>query len=313
MKTFLIALLAVGSAAAQQPLLFDDIHYYQTDRAAANAFYKTNLAAKPMREQPVNPLTFLDFLEIRPGDATVSISGQGPFEGVKIGDPKRGQRQLVAPQAGQYVYGMLWLALRTSSMEKTLKALAGRRVPIARLAAKLPFEPGARNLAAYGPDYNLVMLVERPDDRGATPFGVDHIQMLCEDLEANVKFYTEVLGAKLLDRKGKSAKLQVAQHVLVLSEPEDLGLKREQVQKKDRGKFFPGPDLFGFLYDEAGLKAATDSAVAKGYRFLMPPTRMNFYEKPTPYTFAILFSPDNFPIELHTEDNRTGPRTMYVK
>jgi hypothetical protein len=36
-----------------------------------------------------------------------------------------------------------------------------------------------------------------------------------------------------------------------------------------------------------------------------------YYDKPTPYTFCILMSPDNLQIELEQEDGRTGGRTMY--
>lgn len=308
MKSLSLLLLLSLSAAAQKPLLFDDIRYFVSDRTAANSFFKTNFGAKALKEQPVNPVNFIDFLELRNGQVTLNISGPGPFEGVTGSDPKRGPRELVKPKANQYVYGMHWLALSTRSLESTLKTLAMRRVPIAAIPAKLPFEPSARSIVVYGPDMSLVLLVERPSDPGPTPFGVDHIQLLCEDVAANEKFYTEVLGAQVVARKGKSVKLQVAQQVLVLSEPDDLGLPRTQVQKKDRTKFYPGPDGFGFLYDEPGLKAATDSTVAKNYSVPRPPARMSFQDKPTPYTSAMLFSPDNFGIELQTEDNRTGPR-----
>jgi len=315
--TLCFVLLALHFTQAQSPpLLFDDIHYYFTDRQAANTFFINNFNARPMAEQPMNPLTFIDFLDIKNGQVTVNISGKGPFEGVKIGDPARWARGLVMPEPNKYVYGQHWLAISTSHFDKTQKKLKKNGVKTASISAKIPFEPSAKTAAVYGPDYNLVLVVERkkgPKSKSTNDYAIDHVQMLCEDVEANIKFYTEVLGAKILERKGKSAKIQVAQHTMLLSEPEDLGLTRAQVQRKDRSKFFPGPDLFGFLYDEAGLQKAYDSAVAKGYTFLMPPKRLHFFEKPSPYVFAILFSPDNFQIELQTEDGRTGPRTTPLK
>lgn len=293
---------------AQTPLLFDDIHYYFLDRKAANDFFINNFGAKSLKEQPMNPVTFIDFLDIKNGQVTVNISGKGPFAGVKVGDPARWSRGLVTPQPNQFVYGQHWLAISTPNLAQTLKKIKKNGVAIASVPCQLPFEPNAKATALWGPDYSLVILVERKKGEPASNYKIDHIQMICEDVAANVQFYGDVLGAKLLERKGKSAKMQVAQEIMVFSEPEDLGLNRAQVFKKDRKKFFPGPDLFGFLYDEKGLKAAYENAVAKGYKFLMAPTRMNFFDKPTPYTFCILFSPDNFQIELQTEDQRTGPR-----
>ncbi|MFN4147077.1 MAG: VOC family protein [Runella sp.] len=296
------------SVQAQVPILFDDIHYYFTDRQAANDFFIKNFAARPMAEQPMNPLTFIDFLDIKNGQLTINISGKGPFEGVRIGDPNRWTRGLVVPQPDRYVYGQHWLAIATPNLNEALRKLKKNSVMLADVPSKMPFDPKAKTAAVYATDYNLVLVVEREMKE---KYAIDHVQMLCEDVEANVKFYSDVLGATLLERKGKSAKMKVAQHILVLSEPEDLGLTRAQVQKKDRTKFFPGPDLFGFLYDEEGLQKAYHNAVAKGYKFLMPPTRLNFFDKPSPYVFCILFSPDNFQIELQTEDGRTGPRTTY--
>jgi hypothetical protein len=43
---------------------------------------------------------------------------------------------------------------------------------------------------------------------------------------------------------------------------------------------------------------------------LLKPTLFNYFDKPTPYAFGILFSPDGLQCEMYTEVGRVGPRTV---
>jgi catechol 2,3-dioxygenase-like lactoylglutathione lyase family enzyme len=295
-----------------QAQILDDIHYYVTDRKAVNAFFETNFNAKQMADQPMNPLAFINFLQINPQQSTINISAQGPFAGIKVGDPKRWEKTLVKPAAANpAVYGVHWVCFATKNLQKSTQQLLKNGAIAANKNIKLPLETATKTATFYTPDYNLIVLVERKYIK-KSKFTIDHLQFLVNNLKSEVEFYTTILGAKILKKKPHSVKLEVGRHIFILSEPEGLVIDREQVIKKESSKFIPGIDHIGFLYkDFEAMTQAYNSAIEKGYKGLMKPTQMMYYDKPTPYTFGILFSPEGFQIEFEIEaGGRYGPRTV---
>lgn len=315
-KHLLIYLLFFISANifAQKPIMLDDIHYYVSDssvREVANNYFKTFFKGRAMAEQDVNPLSFIDFISIRPDESTINISSPGPFPGVKVGDPKRWLRENIKPSASNPpMYGVRWLAFNTKSIRKTVKKLLKSGYTFAMEDFTLPTEPDVNAVAMYGFDYNIIVLVERPKmKKQKTEFGIDHLQLLVNNLEENVKFYQTVLSAEIIDKKERSTVLKIGNHKFVLSEPEALGLVREQVVERDPKKFVANIDHLGFLYDE--IEPAFYGAKANNYKVIMEPKTLMYYDKPTPYTFCILMSPDNLQIELEQEEGRTTARKIY--
>jgi catechol 2,3-dioxygenase-like lactoylglutathione lyase family enzyme len=315
-RNFIVFFLLISSlnAIAQKPILLDDIHYYVSDssvREVANNYFKTFFKGRAMAEQEMNPLSFIDFISIRPDESTINISSPGPFPGVKVGDPKRWFREKIKPSASNPpMYGVRWVALNTKNIRKTVKKLLKAGYDFSMEDFTLPTEPDVNAVAMYGFDYNIIVLVERPKmKKQKTEFGIDHLQLLVKNLEDNVKFYQTVLAAEIIDKKERSTVLKIGNHKFVLSEPEALGLVREQVVERDPKKFVANIDHLGFLYDE--IEPAFYGAKANNYRVIMEPKTLMYYDKPTPYTFCILMSPDNLQIELEQEDGRTTARKIY--
>ena len=91
-------------------------------------------------------------------------------------------------------------------------------------------------------------------------------------------------------------------------QPAALGLERDKVIKRDPKLFRSNIDHIGFLYADA--TPAYENAAKLGYQFLLKPTLFNYFDKPTPYAFGILFSPDGLQVEMYTEVGRIGPRTV---
>ena len=315
-KYFIVYLLILLSkeSTAQKPIMLDDIHYYVSDssvRDVANNYFKTFFKGRVMKEQDVNPLSFIDFISLRPDESTINISSPGPFPGVKVGDPKRWLRENIKPsQSNPPMYGVRWLAINTKSIRKTVKKLLKAGYSFASEDFILPTEPDVNAVAMFGFDYNIIVLVERPKmKKTKSEFGIDHLQLLVNNLEDNVRFYQTVLGAEIIDKKDRSTVLKIGNHKFILSEPEALGLVREQVVERDPKKFVANIDHLGFLYDE--IEPAFYGAKANNYRVIMEPKPLMYYDKPTPYTFCILMSPDNLQIELEQEEGRTTARKMY--
>lgn len=307
-----LTLLSAYEASAQ---ILDDIHYYVTDRKASNTFFEKNFGAKQMADQPMNPLGFINFLQIHPRQTTINISAQGPFPGIRVGDPKRWEKALVNPSAtNPPVYGVHWVAFATKNLQKAIGHFEKNGAIRASQNIKLPLEPNAKTATFYTPDYNLIVLVERKKGKvSKAGFAIDHCQFLVEKLKPEIEFYEKILDAKILQKAPHVAKIEVGRHIFVLAEPEGVLIDRESVLKKEATKFYPGIDHIGFLYqDTEAMNQAYNKAVAAGYRGLMKPTPMLYYDKPTPYTFGILFSPEGFQVEFEIEKGgRYGPRTAY--
>jgi catechol 2,3-dioxygenase-like lactoylglutathione lyase family enzyme len=301
-------------ATAQKPILLDDIHYYVSDssvRKVAVNYFKTFFQGRAMAEQAINPLPFNDYISLRPEEATLTISTSGPFAGINEDISKNLLREKLKPSASNPpMYGVYWVAFNTNNIRKTVKKLLKTGYHFAMEDFTLPTEPEVNAVAMYGFDYNIIVLVERPKmKKMKTEFGIDHLQLLVKNLEENVKFYQTVLSAEIIDKKDRSTVLKIGNYKFVLSEPEVLGLVREQVVVRNPKKFVANVDHLGFLYDE--IEPAFYGAKANNYQIIMEPKPVIFYGKPTPYTVCILMSPDNFQIELQQEEGRMTGRKIY--
>lgn len=299
---------------AQKPILLDDIHYYVSDssvREVAVNYFKIFFKGRAMAEQAINPLPFNDYISLRPEESTITISTSGPFSGINEDNPKRWLREKVKPSASNPpMYGVHWVAFNTKNIRKTVVKLLKAGYHFAMEDFTLPTEPEVNAVAMYGFDFNIIVLVERPKmKKMKTEFGIDHLQLLVHNLEENVKFYQTVLGAEIIDKKERSTVLKIGNHKFVLSEPEVLGIVREQVVEHNPKKFVANIDHLGFLYDE--IEPAFYAAKANNYQVILEPKPLIFYDKPTPYTICILKSPDNFQIELQQEEGRMTGRKMY--
>lgn len=299
---------------AQKPILLDDIHYYVSDstvREVAVNYFKSFFKGRIMAEQAMNPLPFNDYISLSPEESTITISTAGPFLGINEENPKRWVHEKIKPSAhNPPMYGVHWVAFNTKNIRKTVKNLLKAGYDFATENFTLPTEPEVNAVAMYGFDYNIIVLVERPKMKKMTSeFGIDHLQLLVNNLEENVKFYQTVLGAVITDKRERSTVLKIGNHQFVLSEPEALGLVRERVVEHNPKKFVANIDHLGFLYDE--IEPAFYAAKANNYRVIMEPKPLKFYDKPTPYTICILKSPDNFQIELQQEEGRITGRKLY--
>ncbi len=311
--TIFAALLAFGAAAQDDiaPIMLDDIHYYMSDRDSTNRFFIKHFGARPMAQQPINPFQFIDFLLVRPGQSTINVSSRGPFPGMRVRDPKRWNRTQIEPSPDlPPMYGMYWLAFSTKNLKKAIAKLKKGGIVFINENFKLPAEPSAKAAVLWGPDYNRIVIVERKNDSGITPFGIDHLQYIVEDLEANIKFFSEVYQGKVINRSEQVATMLVGGHTFVLATPEGMGLDRSKVARRSPDFFRYGIDHLGFMYKD--IRPAFENAKAKGYFFALDPTRMQYYDAPTVYTFAITSTPDGMQMEMYQEDGRTTARTRYL-
>lgn len=298
---------------SQKPIILDDIHYYVSDstqRRVAIDYFKIFFKGREMAQQPMNPLNFIDFISLRPDESTLNISSPEPLSSLKVGESKHLERENIKPNPkNPPMYGVSWVAINTKNIKKTVKKLLKAGYDFAKEDFTLPTEPDVNAVAMWGFDYNIIVLVERPKMKAKTPFGIDHLQLLVKNLEDNIKFYQDVLSAEVLQKNGRSAVLKIGNHKFVLSEPEVLGLAREQVAERDPNKFVANVDHLGFLYED--IEPAFYGAKANNYKIVMEPRKLMINHKPTPYTFCILMSPDNLQIELEEEEGRITGRKMY--
>lgn len=296
---------------APEPIMLDDIHYYVLDRDGATDFFERHFNAREMA-QPGRPLKFIDILQLHPQQSTINISPKGPFEGIAVSAPGRWEREVIEPSPDlPPMYGVHWLALSTPDLDATLDRLTANGVEVERSARTLPAEPDARAATIYGPAYTLITLVERPDaEYPASGVRIDHLQLLVGDVGANEEFYRDVFGGEVVRRHDGSTVLDIAGTRFVLSAPSAFEFSADEVVPRDPDTFRPGIDHIGFFYED--VRPAYQHAQKQGYEFALEPTRMNYFDEPTPYTFAITFSPDSLQCEMYQQDGRTGPRTDYA-
>jgi len=303
------------NAIAQKPILLDDIHYYVSDssiREVAVNYFKTFFKGRAMAEQAMNPLPFIDLISLRPDEATLNISSPEPLSSIKLAITIPLLREKVKPSASNPpMYGVRWVAFNTTNIRKTVRKLLKAGYTFAAENFTLPTEPAVNAVAMYGFDYNIIVLVERPNMKNMkTEFGIDHLQLLVNNLEDNIKFYQTVLAAEIITTTEHSTALKIGNMRFVLSEPEALGLVRKQVAERNPKEFVANIDHLGFLYDD--IEPAFYGAKASSrYNVIMEPQQMIYKKKLTPYTNCIIMSPDNFQIELQQENERSSARKIY--
>ena len=301
--------LDYGIKDSLAPIMLDDIHYYTLNRDACNTFFEKNFGTRAMREESPNPFKFIDFQLVRPQQSTINISASGPFPGIAVGDPKRWERKNITPsKENPPKYGVHWLAFTTKDLEASKNQLLNNGAEIIDDHFQLP-HTNAKSILLYGPDYNLLVITEDKNDHAITPYGIDHLLLLVSNLAENQKFFKDVFQAKQLSKGDHYVILEIAKHKFILTEPEGLNIDRKIVDKRDPAVFKPDIDHLGFLFEN--IMPAYTHAVDKGYEFLSSPIKINYYDKPTLYTFAITFSPDGLQCELYQETGRTASRTTY--
>lgn len=299
------------------PVLLDDIHYYVSDRKAAEEFFIEHFAARVMPHPQPRPLQFITFLSLRQGEGTINISPRGPFPGIRLDDPNQWNQEVTEPSEDlPPVYGVYWLGIRSGALNQTLTRLEIEGVRVAQRMLSLPHDILARAAMIEGPDWNQIALVERKQQSRPNAeenavwgdFGIDHLLLLVKSMKDNETFFRDLFGGSVVMRRNHLTTMKVAGTMIILVEPEALALKRETVQPRDPKKFRYGIDHIGFLY--ADLKPAVELAKAKGYTFLREPATVNYYDEPTAYTLAIILSPDGLQCQMVQENGRARARTV---
>ena len=294
------------------PLMLDEVHYYLTDPASAIRFFETHFGAHELTHPGSLPLRFITMLGLEPGEGVIDFSPPGPYDGFEEPTARRWSGDFIAPAKNLAPrYGVFWLGLRTTSLKKTMEKLESRGVAIQERHMILPGDYRAKAATVYGPDFNLLTIVERPKRHGDVgEYGLDHVQLLVKNVEANAHFLEDVFSAQVASRSEHTAIVTIADFTVVLSDPEALELNPADVQEHVATHIRFEADHLSFLFSD--LRPAVDAAIAKGRKFAVMPRRMEYYGKATPYTYAVIDSPDGLPFELISEDGRTGPRTHYV-
>jgi catechol 2,3-dioxygenase-like lactoylglutathione lyase family enzyme len=145
---------------------------------------------------------------------------------------------------------------------------------------------------------------------GFAGYGLDHLQLLVEDADANAKLFQDIYAGELIESRNGTRVLKVIDITVVVSEPADLGLDPAAVEPRNVDtKFRYGVDHIAWIFED--VYAAAAAAKAKGYTFTLEPIRFHIRGEPTLYDFGYLFSPDGLQLELMSEQWRVGPRTVF--
>lgn len=318
---------AAAAPAAEPPPLpapihLDDIHFMVSDEAATVRFLESRLDACEMAHAD-RPIDYVRYLSVRYRDPTLTITGPTPpGEPDALRARTTGHVDIVpAERGGAPHWGVRWVGLRAADLGAALARLRAGGVAVAEPRLALPHEPGVPAALAYGPDNILLAVVERPGDRGSA-FGVDHLAFLVKDAAANARFFEELFLGRVLQREAGLAVVRVADAVLVLAEPERLGIAREAVRpvqnipwamagpaSKERVTVTASVEHLGFLYADVAAMAA--AAEARGFRAQYPPFRYAYLGRPTPYTSTEFLTPDGFGVEVVSAEGRVGPHAYY--
>lgn len=293
-------------ADSLSPIMLDDIHYYTLDREKTRNFFIKNFEASAMAQQEKDKLDFIDFIQIHPLQSTINVSGKGPFAGMKV-NPERWKRKQIDPSPTlPPLWGVHWIAFHTNHLEKNILDLKRNSVQIITEKFTLPFDSTLKGVLFWGPDFNRILLLQSLPKIPMAAFSIHHLLLLVNNVTDNIRFFEEVFAGKLIQKENLWAKIEVGKHLLILAEPEAMGIDRKQVVKRNPKEFRPTIDHLGFLYKD--IRPSYHNAVNKGYHFVLKPTNMLFYDQPTPYTFAITFSPDSLQCEMYQEEGRIEPR-----
>lgn len=122
------------------------------------------------------------------------------------------------------------------------------------------------------------------------PYRFHHIHLICKDLEQMISFFTEVIGAELIDRRkfgtadGASLDLQgTTVNLRVAREDEEM------VGDASQSRF--GYDHIGLEVDD--LDAAYNDLTLRGFSFFMTPQdipnlRIAFFKGPEDITIELI-------------------------
>ncbi len=296
--------------ATPTPLILDNMHYYVQDRVATRRFFQENFQAQ-VAQQQAPALKFMDFLILNPEQGTINISGRGPFEGIAVGDLSKWEKEIVKPAPDlPPTYGVYWIALKTRDLDKAIQSLKAHQVEFISEDFPLPSEPNVPAAMLWTPDYERIVMIERSAYEGKTPYALDHLLLLVSDLNLHQSFFQDIFQAEVISQKNQFTHLKIADFDLHLAEPNGIGLDEQTVKFREKDKFYFGIDRFVFLYED--IKPAYEAAQAKGYKFLFPPMGMEYFEESTPYEFTIFYTPDQFQLEMTSEQGRSGPRAVAV-
>ena len=120
-------------------------------------------------------------------------------------------------------------------------------------------------------------------------YSLHHVHLICRDLEKMIRFFEDVIGAKLAKRRkfggADGAMLELGGNYINLRVAQD----DEDIKEN------PGPSAYG--YDHIGLQvedvqAAHDDIVQRGYSFFKPPTEA------AGFIIAFFKGPEDITIEL---------------
>ena len=143
--------LACAEAYAAKPEVFEDIHYYVTDRDATEAFLEEHFGARLMAH-PGRPISFIGFWALRPGEVPLTISPIGPFPGSKMKAYWEDREIIPATPQNKPYYGVIAVGIATTNLDTAIAAMTTKGVKLAEKQISIPNEPGTRHQTIYGPD-----------------------------------------------------------------------------------------------------------------------------------------------------------------
>ncbi|WP_171036978.1 VOC family protein [Maribacter algarum] len=297
-----------------EPIHLDDIHFIVTDEEEAVAFFTKHFGGREMAH-PGERFDLVRFISLKWQGPTITITPIGPYADLP---PERNQRwldaEIIVPKSEKTkpVYGAKWLAISTSSLDKSRSELLAAGVEISENDVSLPLEPKTPAFSIYGPDGFEIIIVERPEyDFGDAKYAIDHIQFLVKDVHATQEQVEKVFAAKQLESQPETVGLMVADAKLILSEPKALGINPKDVSSRlAKGTIRTGLDHLGFLYED--VKSAANEAEKNGYSPIFQPQKYIYKGKPTVYTFSAFKLPEDFNIEMVQADGRVGPHSYYM-
>ncbi len=290
-----IVLLRLPSVA-QQSVKFDDIKYHFNDPEKCRKVISIwELGFKSRLLHNLNHTdTQTSRMILNPNEPSVQVK---QIKNVLLSDPSA------------LSYGFHWVAIATKNLKKTVADLTRQGCTVGNSNLILPTEREANAVLMTTEDGHSIVLVQR--EEGNNQFNIDHVQLMVRNLEANISFFQKILGASLLRKKDRSATLQIGNQKIILSEPEALGWMREEVTIPQDANL--GISL-GFLCEDL----EPIYYAAKGNHFPTLSEPKNELGNDIAYITCVVLSPDNVPIELKEEDERTWKyktvkQTMRVK
>lgn len=303
--------LACAESYGAKPAIFEDIHYYVTDRAATGVFLKEHFGARLMAH-PGRPISFIDFWALRPGEVPLTISPIGPFPGSKMRAYWEEREIIPASPQNKPYYGVIAVGIATPNLDEAIARMTANGVKLAEKQILIPNEPNTRSQTIFGPDYNFFNIVERPNMRpGYGGFGVDYVHLLVKDKDETKQFFEQVYFGETTWSDGQNVVMDIIGMRFILSEPGSLGWHRKDVEERDAGqKIRFGVDHIAWLSTD--IDAFVAHVGQTRYQFSLTPIRYTQFGEKTVYRFGYLLNPDGLQTEIMQEDGRSGARSVFV-